>query len=226
MIDFPLLWAGFFVLISCGLIICWRAKGWRLGLLFSGLVFVLYYYWGGYENFVHVSAYREISTNLELLLQNKDLNLGQLLDCLNTLKPKVKDSHKGLARLGSIYSELGQYSEGAVLLEKAILLSPQSEYILQWVYHQSFLHEGKLPTEARQRLEALLDDLEAKPAAMNMLAMDDYFKGDYNAAILHWSYVLENDDALTPERRTILENALANAKAKLAELPIGEKNET
>lgn len=224
MLDFPLLWIGFFVLILCGLILCWRAYEWRLGVLLSGLVVVLYHYWGGYQDFVHVKAYREISTRLEQLVQNKDLNVGQVLDLLNTLKPKVENSHKGLARLGGLYSELGQYSEGAALLEKAILLSPKTpEYILQWAYHQSFLHQGKLPDEARKRLEELLEDPEAKPAAMNMLAMDDYFKEDYNAAIQHWSYVLENDDALTPERRTVLENALANAKAKITELSMERK---
>lgn len=221
------LWAGLFTLILCGVILCWRVRGWPLGVLFSTLVIALYYCWGGYQNFAHVKAYEAISVRLEEMTQNKDLTLGEVLDTLNELKPEVKDSHKGLARLAGVYSELGQYSEGTKLLEEAMLLSPKSpEYVLQWVYHQSFLHQGKLPDKARKRLEALLEDPEVKPAAMNMLAMDDYFKEDYNSAITHWSYVLENDDTLTPERRTVLENALANAKAKMAEVPKGEKHGT
>lgn len=227
MIDFPLLWAGVLVLASCGLLLCWRVAGWRLGIVFSGLVLVLYHYWGGYEDFVHVKAYRILSTHLEQLTHEKALQLGQVLATLEAVKPQVKASHKGLARLASIYSELGQYVEGAALLEEAMRLAPDHrDYILQWVYHQSFLHQGKLPVEARKRLEGVVDDPDVRAAALNMLAMDDYFKEDYNAAIAHWSLVLENDDALTPERRKVLESALANARAKMAGAPTGEKNGT
>lgn len=227
MIDFPWLWLGGFLLISCGVLVCWRVAGWRIGILFSGLVFALYHYWGGYEDFVHVKAYRTISQRLLVLTQEKALQLAQVLTALEELRPQVKGSHKGLARLGGMYSELGQYAEGAALLEEAMLLAPEErEYILQWVYHQSFLHQGKLPVEARKRLEGLLEDPELKPTVLNMLAMDDYFKEDYNAAIAHWMDVLESDEALTSERRVVLERALANARAKMAGAPKGEKSGT
>lgn len=186
------------------------------GALLLGPI-LLYAYWGSSQEFSHVSAFKAISIKVDHLSSQKDLTLEDVLKGLESLSVEVKDSHKGLARIGAIYSELGRYEEACVVLEKAMELSPSTgDYALQWIYHQSFLHQGKLPPEARAKAKALLNSPETKPAAMNMLAMDDYFQGNYQAAIDYWTDLLQNDSTLTAERRQILEKAMANAKAKMA----------
>ena len=221
MMEFPLLWLGILALLLCAFGLCYFIRGWRFGIGFSAVAFLLYFAWGGASDFTHVSAYRIISNELELLTQNPDLSIEMVLNRLDHLKSKVTASHKGLARLASIYAELGYFSQSVELLEQAMAKSPKSsEYVLQWVYHQSFLHQGKLPDPVRERLNRLLEDPSTKLAALNMIAMDNYFKEDYDSAILHWTDVLQNDPELTLERREVIEKAIANAREKMVGLSV------
>lgn len=222
MTSIPLFWAGIMALACCSLLfIAIHFKLNRTKIILVSLVllvgqFTLYSYWGNSDELTHVRAYQTISMKLDEIGQNKDLNLEQALVELDELSKTIGYSHKGIARMGGIYSELGRFKESVAMLEQAMALSPTtSEYAIQWIYHQSFLHQGKLPLEARKRAESLLNDPKAKDAAMNMLAMDDYFQGKYESAIAHWEDILQNDKTLTPERRLILEKAMANAEAKM-----------
>lgn len=224
----PLFWAVVGLLIGCSLVFLSYSfvkqpgayNGAKLSILACALVvsqLSLYTYWGSSQEFVHVKAFQIISKRLESLTQDKDLSVDKVLSSLGSLTELVKYSHKGLARVGSIYSELNRFEEASEVLEKAMELSPSTpDYALQWVYHQSFLHQGKLPPRVRTRAIALLEHDQTKHAARNMIAMDDYFQGNYQAAIDHWSNILQNDRTLTLERRAVLEKALENAKNKVS----------
>lgn len=175
----------------------------------------LYYYWGAYDQFIHVKAYRTISTRMESIVENKDLTVGEVLTRLSELSDDISGSHKGLAKLGEIYMELGRYHEAIANFEKAIALSPASlDYQLQWIYLESFIHQGKLPSLARSRAEKLLEDPANRAPSMNILAMDDYFRGNHEKAIGYWEELLQTDPSLSPERRAMLEKAITHAKAK------------
>ena len=183
---------------------------------FFGISFILYGFWGNSQEFKHVKAYQTISSCLDELTHEKELTLEGVLTRLNGLSDNIAYSHKGLVRLAGIYSELGRYEESIQALEKAIELSPETaEYQIQWIYHQAFSHQGKLPEPVRAKAKALTEHKEVSLAAKNMLAMDDYFNGNYESALNYWDDILENDKTLTPERRLTLEKAVANAKAKM-----------
>lgn len=180
----------------------------------------LYYFWGAYQDFVHVKAFQSISKELADIVNDSSLSRQEVLVRLERLKQRVSDSHKGLARLAEVYLEIGQRREALAVLEKAMLLSPENkEYVLQWVYLEAFLNDGKLPALARHRAENLQRDPQYSGAAKNILAMDDYFRGRYGEAIMQWEEVLRTDPTLLPERRKTIEKAIANARAKMLGLP-------
>lgn len=204
-------------------ILAWPLKHYRharkiggIALMIMAVIVVgLYGYWGSSSLFKHVRAYQAITVCLEELNHDKAATSDEVLEKLEALAQTIRYSHEGLARLGLIYSELGQYSEAGNMFEKAMQSAPENgSYALQWIYHQSFLHQGKLPLLVRKKAEMLLQDPNVALPVRNMLAMDDYFQGNYDEAVTHWESILDNDKTLTEERRLTLLRAIGNAKAR------------
>jgi cytochrome c-type biogenesis protein CcmH/NrfG len=216
MTDLMYFYGLFFLLLCLVFALGCYIRTWRMGIVLCTVIVGLYGLWGGSQEFVHVKAYRTLSNKLEAAMKDPLLSKISLLQAMDRLQDEIKDSHKGQAKLASLYADLGHYIEGSKLLEQAMKKSPDTkEYVLQWVYHQSFIHQGKLPDQARARLYELQEDPNTKLSAMNMLAMDDFFKENYAEAISYWDQVLTTDETLTAERREVLEKAIANAKAKM-----------
>lgn len=187
-------------------------KGW-LGVFMLGMIGLplgLYYHWGALKPVNEARALDKIDQTLSYLNEHPDLKAEQIHAQFKKLAKEIKDSPVALARLGSIYQQLGRWHEASQLFAQAMQASDNREYIIQWIY--SLLPQGKLPLEARVAAEQILAHDEDN-TLLNLLAIDDYLQGLYPAAIEKWQWLLKNDKALTLERQSVLQNAIDKALA-------------
>ncbi len=177
----------------------------------------LYRLWGGSEGLQHQQAIHAIERFFAAFSQNKNQTKEQLLRDLAALENTVAYSHVAVARLGEVYNQLGMHKNAIACYQQAINRAPlNKEYPVQKIYSYSLLQQGKLEPRVREQALALLQSQPKQFVLMNLLAIDDYFKGDYDKAISHWQYLIEHDKSLTDVRRQILEGAIHKAQFSMA----------
>jgi len=180
----------------------------------------LYQYWGASSYLVHQQATQHLHEQLALISQQQPTK-DKLLVALTQLSTQIDYSHIALARLGTLYTELGLLTQSNAMLEKAISLAPDEyAYQIQWIYNQSLAEQGKLSALARNRANAILNTLGFEKSLINLLAIDDYFQGNYSRAIIKWQLLLDKDQELTSERRLVLHNAIESAQKHLGVDPV------
>lgn len=199
-------------------------KQYRGVLFVTVLVFLmgsaaLYRVWGGSEGLQHQRALQAIEHFFVAFSQNQQPTKAQLLDDLITLENTVAYSHIALARLGEVYNQLGMPEKALVCYQQASHRAPLiKEYAVQQIYSYSLLQQGKLSATIREQAQRLLQQVAGQPeqfVLMNLLAIDDYFKGDYASAVNHWQYLIAQDKSLTDERRQVLIGAIQKAQWSL-----------
>ncbi|HRE33336.1 MAG TPA: tetratricopeptide repeat protein, partial [Candidatus Berkiella sp.] len=190
-------------------------------LLLSGTSSGLYYYWGGSKGLQHRQAFNEIDDFFAEFANNKNQSKEQVLNNLNALEEKVAYSHVALARLGNVYLELGMHEKAIDCFVKAQSMAPEIvDYQVQAIYSYSLGNQGQLPQELRLQTQTLLALYPQNFVLMNLLALDYYFQGEYADAILYWQKLIDYDQSLTPERKIVIENAIAKAKQLAPELKV------
>ncbi len=179
----------------------------------------LYRLWGGSEGLQHQQALQAIDGFFVAFSQNKNPTKEQLLDDLIALENTVAYSHVALARLGEVYNQLGMPDKALACYQQASNRAPLiKEYAVQKIYSDSLLQQGKLSPSVREQAQTMLQQVQGQPAQFvlrNLLAIDDYFKGDYAQAIQHWQFLIGHDKSLSDERRQVLEGAIQKANTSL-----------
>lgn len=184
--------------------------------LFATLVFRLYAYWGQSSQIADLKALDQLSVQLTTLSHDHNLSPQTVRATLSALQAKISYSPVALAKLGSIYLELMMYDEAGASFKKAFSLAPTHyDYQVQWIYSYSLKNQGKLPADVRAIAKQLIIDHPEQKAAINILAIDDYFAGNYVSAIHRWEELIAHDATLTTDRKQVLENAIASAKRHL-----------
>ncbi|MCS5711393.1 c-type cytochrome biogenesis protein CcmI/CycH [Candidatus Berkiella aquae] len=190
-------------------------------LLLSGISIGLYSYWGASQGLRHRQAFNEIDDFFAEFANNKNQTKEQVLNNLSTLEDKVAYSHAALARLGNVYLELGMHDKAIDCFVKAQSMAPEIvDYQVQAIYSYSLGNQGQLPQELRLQAQTLLALYPQNFVLMNLLALDYYFQGEYADAMLYWQKLIDYDQSLTPERKTVIENAIAKAKQLAPELKV------
>lgn len=190
-----------------------------LGLcLFTLSCIGLYRHYGALDGLRHLAAYQEIDDFFAEFVKNKDQTKEQVITNLTAVEQKVAHSHAALARLGSVYNELGMPEAAIGCFEKARLLAPEIiDYQVQSIYSSSLLNQGQLPPELRLSAQAIVAEHPQQFVLINLLAIDAYFKNDFALAIQYWQRLIDFDQSLNNERKVVLQNAINKAKLSLPE---------
>ena len=191
---------------------------WRYfyALIFSVFSICLYGIWGNPTGVAHLSALQKTTLVLETLSTQKNLKPPFVLEELKKCEEEVKYSHAALARLGTIYTQLGFFLESQAAFDKAIAMAPtEKEYWIPYLYSHTLANNGKLPKEVRMKAESWVQQGSPPRTILNLLAMDDYFQGRYSQAIQAWQLLLEMDKDLPIERQEVIRNAIAMARSHL-----------
>lgn len=176
----------------------------------------LYRLWGGSEGLQHQQAILALDRFFVAFSQNKNQTKEQLLRDLAALENAVAYSHVAVARLGEVYNQLGLHEKAVACYQQAINRAPlNKEYPVQKIYSYSLMQQGKLSATVREQAEVILQADPQQFVLRNLLAIDDYFKGNHQQAISHWQYLIAHDKSLTDERREVLEGAIHKAKLSL-----------
>lgn len=177
-----------------------------LGTLF------LYWQFGAYLLVSEKRTIDKLVQDLVLVLESQQTTRETLLAHFKKIEQHVHSNPIGLLRMAELYQEGGFYDEAIVLYEKLMVLSSDSESVLNWIYCYSLKDKGALPQAVRQRAQSLLSQMPDNMMLINLLAIDDYFHGRIKSAILGWKVILAKDKTLTPERRAVLINAIASSE--------------
>lgn len=186
---------------------------------FCSSAFLLYFLWGAPLEVIQRQALDRIENKLWVLTQDKNVTLEKIKNNLAVLEKDVGFSHLGLARLGEIYITLGLFDNAAKVFEKATVLCSMPAYWTQWIYSHSMSNQGKLPSDVRQKALELIKRETEQKILLNLLAIDDYFQGNYQEAISRWQTILETDPSLTDERRLTLQQAINTSYKALGVSP-------
>ncbi len=226
-IQMPLFWIviGTIILFGLGIIILplcqntFRGRRFFLiifSLMFCGSSFLLYKQWGGSGMLLDKHALAKVSEDLAKITANPDIPREQALEKFHLLENKISYSPVALTQLASIYNQLGLFDEAINALSKAMTLSPDvNEYQVQWIYSHSLKDQGKLQPEIRSAAENLLQKDSTQKVILNILAIDDYFRGRYLQAIQQWQQLIETDEDITEEKRTKIQQAILTASGHL-----------
>jgi cytochrome c-type biogenesis protein CcmH/NrfG len=175
----------------------------------------LYAYWGAYKPWTDRLAFEKITDTLENLHERKHLDRTQILVAFEACEKEIAYSTPALARLANIYTELGLLEQARDLWDQIIGKAPDNqEYWLPWLYSHTMVNEGKLPPNVRAKAERWAAQDPPHRSVLNMLAMDDYFQGNYDRAIQAWTVLLAMDKDLPEARQKVLQNAIAMAVSK------------
>lgn len=184
--------------------------------LYCSVALALYGLWGASDQVVHQVALQKISDTLFYLSHNKPSTAQNVLVKFEQLESTIAYSHVALARLGTIYIEIGLFDKAIESFARAQYLSPHDpDYPVQWIYSHSLLNHGKLPQPVREFAQNLLSQNISPLAVVNLLAIDDYSQGRYQQAIIGWKMLLETDSTITMQKRDVLLKAIENAKHHL-----------
>ena len=176
----------------------------------------LYSIWGNPNGVAHLTALQKTTYVLESLSIRKNLKPAFVLEELKKCEKEIYYSHAALARLGTIYTQLGFFLESQAAFEKAISMAPkEKEYWIPFLYSYTLANSGKLPKEIRVRAESWVQQGSPPRTLLNLLAMDDYFQGRYSHAIQAWQLLLEMDKDLPIERKEVIQNAIKMAESHL-----------
>jgi cytochrome c-type biogenesis protein CcmH len=228
MISLSPLWLGILVLAAFALIFLllplFKAKEFRnkkhFLLLFipfylSG-VLALYHYWGASSKVADQIAIDKINNTLVALSQDTQLDPNKVVTTFKQLETELGYSDPALAKLGNLYLELSLHDAAIACFDKAHKKNPQEgSYQEQWIYSHSLRDAGKLPTSVRQLAENVVATHPHKYNLINLLAIDDYFRGNYEKAVFQWQHLLSNDPDLKPEQLTRIQSAIKTAQEKM-----------
>lgn len=185
------------------------------GIIFFISVFSLYFHWGESDQLVHLDALKKIDTALQELSQDSSLSEKKAYAQLDILRAEVALSHAGLARLGAIYIQLGAPEKARSLYEKALEQMPDNnEYKAQWIYSHALMHRGVLPEAVYQSSIHWLAKNPEQSMAMNLVAIHEYIKGDWEQALSHWEQALNNNN-LDITSQNMMQKAAAFVKEQL-----------
>jgi len=175
----------------------------------------LYGYWGAYGAWTDKLALGRITETLEILHATPGLNRQKIIQDLKKKKKGVSHSAPALAQLGDIYTQLGLLTQATQAWDKVIILAPgNAAYRMPWLYSHALCHQGKLPPHVREKAEGWAQSSPPERSVLNILAMDDYFQGNYDRAIQAWTLLLAMDSELPIARQQVLNNAIHMARLK------------
>lgn len=181
-----------------------------------------YQHWGASKPLRDHFALKQVDEALSQLSRD-DVTRQDILNKFSHLSKEYKRSAITLARIGGIYLELGFFQEAIQQYQQALVQDKNNqEYWVQWIYSYSLAHRGVLPKEVKEKAEQVLQKEKKNKTLINLLAIDDYFKKDYQKAIQGWQKLLKIDASLSDEQRLILVKAIHSAKQK-QQTPVGER---
>ncbi|MBS0289782.1 MAG: hypothetical protein JSS07_07095 [Proteobacteria bacterium] len=141
-----------------------------------------------------------------------NMTQAKIVAKLDEIAAVVEKAPFALAKLSTLYQELGLYDKAITLLSQAIYLAPGDPgFQIQWVYNHSLKDQGKLTKEVRKVAEELIANDDTLFMLVNLLAIDDYFHARYPQAIQAWQRMLIQDQSLTTAQKTMIEKAMAKA---------------
>ena len=188
--------------------------------LFISLCFGGYGLWGGSAGLLEQDAISTLKNDMLEITKDPDIARDDAMAKFAQLEAKIAYSPNALMQMASIYTQLGLFDNALVSLDKAMLLSPKEpEFQVQWVYTHSLKNQGKLPVDVRQKAQSLFDADQTHYVLQNLLAIDDYFNGNYQDAVAKWESILISDESLTQEKQQVIQSALLKAKSLLGTAP-------
>lgn len=174
---------------------------------------VIYHFTGSYSLVLDKKMMDQLMDQLVILVESPDTSAEDLHSHLKKIESLVKNNTAGQVRMAELYQQGGFYEDAIAINAQLMHQFPEtSEYALNWIYCHSLKDKGLLPTNVREQADNLLPTLSDKMMLLNLLAIDDYFHGRFNQAIQTWNHILNFDQSLTPERKSVLQNAIVQAK--------------
>ncbi len=175
-----------------------------------------YGYWGSVNKILDTAALKKIAITLKEI-NNPKLSQQDVFSSLKKLEGAIDYSCIALSQLGSIYNELGLFEQALTLFSKVLTREPnEKSYIAQWIYCHSLKNQGRLPPDVKEKAQNLVLTDPLQKNIINLLAIDDYFQGNYENAIKQWQQLLATDEELSSTRRASLEKAIHSAQQHLS----------
>ncbi len=191
-------------------------KGVFCGLFIAG-AFGFYHHYGATAGLVELKALETLKAEITQIAKQPDIPREEALIKFESIENKLGYSAFAMAQMANIYNQLTLHDKALASLEKAITLMPhEAEFQVQQVYIHSLINQGKLPPLFREKAQVLLQKDKSQFALLNLLAIDNYFQGHYEAAVAMWEQLLAQDPDLTNEKRRMIQSALHKAKSQLA----------
>ncbi len=124
---------------------------------------------------------------------------------------------QGWFLLGRLYMGMQEYNQAQAAFAKANALKPNDvDIMLNYAQVLFVVNHNHLNTQAKQLLQAIITQDPDNPGVLNLLALDAYTRGDYQAAIHYWQTILVNLPSDTSAAQAV-QNAINNAKAKMSQ---------
>ncbi|CAN5227457.1 hypothetical protein BH10PSE19_BH10PSE19_20900 [soil metagenome] len=190
---------------------------WTAGFLvlaLPALAVTLYLKWGFSNDLAQWYAEQQQATAVQKTMAEFK-SPAELITKMQTILKQRPDSTRGWFLLGRLYFSLGKYSEAAHAFAKAHTLEAKDPAIaLQYAQALFFTGQPQSKRKAVLIAKQILAIDKTSDAAINLLALDAYQKGRYQAAIDYWEQLLSRYNSESNEAKTLLE-AIAKAQSKL-----------
>ncbi len=178
----------------------------------------LYHYWGNPGGLAEKEALGYLKSEIAQISKDPNIPREQAMEAFAALESKIAYSPVALTQMASVYNQLGLVDEALEALNKAMTLSPKDiEIQVQWIYSHSLKNQGKLSLEQRQKAQEIMQVEPQQYVLLNLMAIDDYFQGNYAKAAQEWATLLASDKALVQERRQVIEAAMLKARSFIAQ---------
>jgi len=173
--------------------------------LFSIIVSgVLYTFLGDALGVLHYSQRRTYQKQIAIALK-KNHNPQQVINQLEQHLKKDPTSAKGWYLLGSLYSDLREYSKAQAALLKAHQLKPDNLlYAASRIEVNYFKQKGRLTDKDKEKLGAILKKQPDNVVALNLMAFDAYHRHAYDKAVMFWRHLLNVFAADSQEHQLLL----------------------
>lgn len=159
-------------------------------LLLPLVSITLYYHWGHSQQLARYYSEKQHNKAVQAELK-KFKSPQQLINKMQQVLAKKPNSAKGWFLLGKLYSSLNNYQAAEQSYAKANSLSPHNiSYMLAYAQANFFANNKHLSPKAKEYTHYILQKQPQNPAALNLLALNHFSAGEYQAAIGLWEKLL------------------------------------
>ena len=158
-----------------------------------------------------VARARDMAQVTPAMIETMRNHPEQLVSQLQQILNDQPNSARGWYLLGKLYLDLGEYEKARGALEHAVKLKPLPEVQLALAQALFFTQKNQLNPTAEKLVQAVLKQQPEQPDAINLLAMNEFSRGHYPAAIKYWEQLLAR---VSPDSDTGKALLAAIAKAR------------